>query len=290
MNNKTLIVTNIIILVCIIIGLIWFMFWGFNLKFNFGGVDKKIIKTENFKIEDIKSIISDVKSYDLVLTEGKSDEVKVEFYSSDKNKNNLNIVNKNGALTVEQTGSSICFGFCNMDSEIIIYVPSGFLGKINFSSNSGDIEVLTDLLGSDYNIKTTSGDIALGYLNTCKIRSISGSVSIDKGKSVDIATTSGDVIIDKLEEASIKTVSGEIDINNLLSGGNFNTTSGDIEINNFMIDKNTRFETTSGEIEINLLNEALINVSTVSGEKDIKSSYGEYKLDVKTVSGDVKIK
>ena len=41
MNNKTLIVTNIIILVCIIIGLIWFMFWGFNLKFNFGGVDKK---------------------------------------------------------------------------------------------------------------------------------------------------------------------------------------------------------------------------------------------------------
>ena len=57
-----------------------------------------------------------------------------------------------------------------------------------------------------------------------------------------------------------------------------------------MIDKNTRFETTSGEIEINLLNEALINVSTVSGEKDIKSSYGEYKLDVKTVSGDVKIK
>lgn len=292
MKNKSLIITNIIILCCIIVGLVMFMFWGLGNKEGFFLEDMDLLQTETFDIFDIKEISSNLKDFDLVLEKSNNSKIKVEFYGKEKDKNSIKITNKSGNLKIEQIKKrmAIYFGFYAQNKRIVISVPESFLGTIDMKTISGDIDF--SFLGElqKVNLNTISGDIAADYINIGDLNSTSGDIDLLKGNKINANTVSGDIEIGEVQDVALKSTSGEIHISDLNGGGDMNTVSGDITIKKFNINKNSNINAVGGDVDINLLNGAKVIASSRSGEKDIKSLDGEFELNIKTTSGDITVR
>lgn len=286
-ENKALIITNIILLGCIIIGLLIFMIFGLNGKITFWGGENELI--EKLEFNDINNNVEvDVKSYDIEIIANSTDKIEVEVYGNEKTKDNVTISN-NGSLEIKQKRSTLCFGICR-SSKIIIKLPSNYQGKFNLNTISGDIKSNMSFKDYDNNVSTTSGDIKLLNVLKGKISSTSGEITINYLKEGKVKTTSGDIEINTIENVDVSSTSGEIDIDNFTGFGDIGTVSGDIRIDKFEILGNTSFSSTSGEIKVKLMNDAYIIAESVSGDKEIKSTRGEYELRAKTISGDITIK
>lgn len=286
-ENKALIITNIILLGCIIIGLLIFMIFGLNGKITFWGGENELI--EKLEFNDINNNVEvDVKSYDIEIIANSTDKIEVEVYGNEKTKDNVTISN-NGSLEIKQKRSTLCFGICR-SSKIIIKLPSNYQGKFNLNTISGDIKSNMSFKDSDNSVSTTSGDIKLLDVLKGKISSTSGEITINYLKEGKVKTTSGDIEINTIENVDVSSTSGEIDIDNFTGFGDIGTVSGDIRIDKFEILGNTSFSSTSGEIKVKLMNDAYIIAESVSGDKEIKSTRGEYELRAKTISGDITIK
>lgn len=286
-ENKALIITNIILLGCIIIGLLIFMIFGLNGKITFWGGENELI--EKLEFNDINNNVEvDVKSYDIEIIANSTDKIEVEVYGNEKTKDNVTISN-NGSLEIKQKRSTLCFGICR-SSKIIIKLPSNYQGKFNLNTISGDIKSNISFKTLDNSVSTTSGDIKLLNVLKGKISSTSGEITINYLKEGKVKTTSGDIEINTIENVDVSSTSGEIDIDNFTGFGDIGTVSGDIRIDKFEILGNTSFSSTSGEIKVKLMNDAYIIAESVSGDKEIKSTRGEYELRAKTISGDITIK
>lgn len=286
-ENKALIITNIILLGCIIIGLLIFMIFGLNGKITFWGGENELI--EKLEFNDINNNVEvDVKSYDIEIIANSTDKIEVEVYGNEKTKGNVTISN-NGSLEIKQKRSTLCFGICR-SSKIIIKLPSNYQGKFNLNTISGDIKSNMSFKNSDNVITSTSGDIKLLDIESGKITSTSGDIDINYLNNGKVKTTSGDIEVNNFDNGDITSTSGEIEIGNLTGFGDIETTSGDIRINRFEILGNTTISSTSGDIKIKLINEAYITADSISGDKDVKASRGEYSLRLKTVSGDITVR
>lgn len=289
MKNKALIITNILLLICIIIGLLIFMIFGMNGRISFWKTKSSLLKTEVYQIEDITKLISDVKSYDVILEKSQESEIKVEVYGSKKSDKDIKVELVNKELHINQAGSTFCFGFCWSNEKVIVYVPDNLEISTLLKSTSGDI-IVKSALTTESEIKTTSGDIDIRYANKINAKSTSGEIEIGELKTGTLKSTSGDITVKKVEFMNAKTTSGEIEVEQLNGYGNFSSTSGDIDINAFTIRDDSSLETTSGDIEIYLKNEANIYTDTKSGEAHIKKSHGEHELNLKTTSGDITVR
>lgn len=292
MKNRSLIITNIIILCCIIVGLVIFMAWNFNSKDSFFLEEMNLLQTETFDIIDIKEISSDLKDFDLVFEKSANSKIKVEFYGKEKDKDSLRITNKNGNLRIAQVKKrmAIYFGFYVQNKRIVISVPEGYSGKVNLKSISGDIDFnyLNELL--NVNLSTVSGDIDAEYINIGNLNSTSGDINLLKGNSINANTVSGNIDVLEARDVNLKSTSGDIDIQDLNGGGDLKTISGDVEIKRFMINKNSSINTVSGEVDINMLNDAKVKAVTRNGDKDIKGLDGGYELNINTTSGDITVR
>lgn len=286
-ENKALIITNIILLGCIIIGLLIFMIFGLNGKITFWGGENELI--EKLEFNDINNNVEvDVKSYDIEIIANSTDKIEVEVYGNEKTKGNVTISN-NGSLEIKQKRSTLCFGICH-SSKIIIKLPSSYQGKFNLNTISGDITSNMSFKNSNNVITSTSGNIKLLDIESGKITSTSGDIDINYLNNGKVKTTSGDIEVNNFDNGDITSTSGEIEIGNLTGFGDIETTSGDIRINRFEILGNTTISSTSGDIKIKLINEAYITADSISGDKDVKASRGEYSLRLKTVSGDITVR
>lgn len=285
-NNKTLIITNIILLSCIVIGLLIFMIFGLNGKLAFWEDKSELINKISYT--SINNVEIDVKSYDIEILENTIDDIEIEVYGNKKTKNNLEIMN-NDNLRIKQNKSTFCFGFC-YNSKIIIKLPKSYQGRFNINTISGDITSNISFKDSNNIISSTSGDIKLSNIENGKITSTSGDIDINYLNNGKIKTTSGDIEVNNFGNGDITSTSGEIEIGTLTGFGDIETTSGDIMINKFEILDNTTISSTSGDIKIKLINNAYITADSVSGDKNIRGSKGDYELKIKTISGDITVR
>lgn len=289
MKNKPLIVTNIILLCCIIAGLLTFMVLGITKKLNFWDFSSNVNINETYQATEFKSFLVNVKSYDVYIKEGNADEVKVEVIGREKAKKDISVELNNNNLEIRQSGSTVCFGFCFNDSKIVITLSKNYDYIFDIKSTSGNI--VSDLdFNSDSSITSISGDISLRSVLKADIKSTSGNITLNKLSEGSIKSTSGDIEVNYIQNVNLSSTSGSIDINKWIGSGVVNTTSGDIEVNSFEITNNTKVSSTSGDVDIRLKNDAYIFAQTNSGDKKIKASKGEYELNIKTTSGDITVK
>ncbi len=289
MQNKALIITNIIILSTIIVGLIIFMVWGLGTNHKFFDVKQDKLYTKTYNLDEITKIKTNVKSYDLEFKESINDLIKVEIYGNEKNKRNIKLGVNNNELYINETGSIICFGFCFSSNKAVIYLPKKYTGEFDITTVSGDIDILVDAL-NNVNLKTTSGDVSTKTVKDAKITTTSGDVRILKGSNIEISSVSGNIKIEETKKVKAKTTSGDVDIQKITNSLDIKTTSGDIEIENFTIKENSKAESVSGEVTIKLLNEAFVSAETKSGDKDIKAMRNPGSdLYIKTISGDITV-
>lgn len=307
MKSKSLIITNILILVIVLIGLSVLLFLGLGREHDFIRESSELLNSKTFNKSEIEHFISDVKNFDLMIKESLDDQIKVLVYGSKKNKDSIDININNGELIIQQTKrkSSICIGFCFNHNEIVVYMPKDIMIDSDIKSVSGDVNLKNNF--NNLKITTTSGDIELNDSTNADISAVSGDINGHNIKKGSISSTSGDITILELNDGKVATVSGEVEINNAdtlevkTTSGDVNinrinklvkarTTSGDIKINSFTILDNSEITSTSGDVRINLNNDAYIDASSISGEKDIKPSNGENKLVLRTTSGDITVK
>ena len=94
-NNKALIITNIILLSCIVIGLLIFMVFGLNGKINFFSDRTRLIDTIKYEDTNINKVLVSVKSYDIKIEENDTNNIIVEIYGDKKAKENTEVSNTN---------------------------------------------------------------------------------------------------------------------------------------------------------------------------------------------------
>lgn len=285
MKNKTII--KIIILVILLAALITVLILGFTKKLNFSFENKTdIIYNESF--DNITSIETDLTSYDIEVKKSDTDKLKVEVSGNEKYTESIKVTAENGKLMITQKSSKMCVGLCLFDEIITIYLPNDNKVELNHHSSSGNIDIEAELMNG--NIKTTSGDIKINFLNEEIINSTSGNITIKEGNNLEVSSTSGDITINKANELKTVSKSGNQNIGKLMNKANIKATSGDIEITEFYIKENSSIEATSGNIEVKLKNKAFISPKTTSGDIDIVNTNESVVLNIKTTSGDITVK
>lgn len=255
MNNmKTLHITILSIVTLALVAFMVLLLRGdINLKKFYKKA--KLVYSETYNVEDVKSIDIDVTSSDINIVKSSDDNIKVEVYTYSKDDAKLDLKDNRLSIVSKQTHSGfVLFGGGN---KVIVYVPDKYEGKFDIESTSGDVYSKLDTY-NDYKIKLTSGDIEITNL-----------------KSLEGQTTSGDVELGK--------VTSYID---------YKTTSGDYEIESIKLEKDSYISATSGDVEIEEVENAYIETSVKSGDVKIEKNdrKAEYVLKIKTTSGDIEVR
>ena len=182
-------------------------------------------------------------------------------------------------------------------------------GDIRISSTSGNI-VLTRVQGN-VNVSTTSGDISLGHVEgDMDISTTSGFIRLEEGTGrFEGDSVSGDIRVEKLDGTfQMDTTSGDVSLIEGSGWGKAGTVSGDVKLFLDSLGGNLTAYTTSGNVDLELPKETSLTLDfdSTSGEcttffdeqlqfnkrgnqAEGKYNGGENRIDVSTVSGDLRI-
>lgn len=299
MSKKNSIVLKIVVLSVLAFMLIGFMFlclyFSFNhRKFNiwnfFGSNEYKLVKSETYNINDIKSVNFDLTSADIDIKYSDSGDVKLDLY--DKEEDYVSVSVNNGTLDVHYNKvTDFCIGFCFGSRRVVLYLPQSFEGDIKVKTASGDVNVL-DFRNSNMIINTVSGDISISGVKDANIESTSGEIRVNNVNDIKVNTRSGDIEIIDVNNISGDTTSGSLEVYRLKNSIDFSSISGDIDLSDVNLNQKSRLSTVSGDVEIERINLVNIVTSTVSGDTEIYSSdrYSNIELSIKTTSGDIEVK
>lgn len=311
MNKKNYVVAKISILgvMAFLLLLILIVLLSGDFKRNFFFVrntDYNLVYSEEFSADEINKFSFDLISADLDVMYSSDEKIRLEIYDSEENK--VNVTNSNKGLEVKfDKFRGLCFGICNINRKAKLYLPEELVANINAVSASGDIFV-DDFLNLSGYIKTTSGDIEIIRMKELDVKSTSGEIVVMNSIDTDASTSSGDMIlknvfnlkfestsgdieISNVNNVTGRTISGEIDIKKLNDSVDIKTTSGDIEMEYVLLNKNSFISTVSGEVEVRLVKAINVDVSTISGEKEIYNfdRNSDITLKISTTSGDIEV-
>ena len=257
MKSRKNILFLIVILSFLVVVLTLFLIVLISKDYKFGFDKNKFVLVEDLEVEVTKIDSINIYTYSTDVEFRESDEkVKIEYYSN-VDENSKIVMKDNGIYLREKKNNSVCFGICNVDRKVVIYIPSKYLGDLDIKTSSGDVFSRTNV--NDINIVSSSGDIKLLDVNNISLKTSSGDVEIGSvNNKFSLVTSSGDVDIESLnigENSFIKTSSGDVDIVNNYANCyvETNTSSGDVEVNKFdrKSDIVLKINTTSGDVEVN---------------------------------------
>lgn len=274
MKNKNMTILLIFFLgvmaIAIILMLVFLLLGKGTTLFNISS-DSTLLLNEYYN-QEVRTIHIESISSDVTLKETEETQIHVEVYGKENEYVESKIENE--TLNISKKGKIFCFGFCFFKEEIIVYVPKDVLLNIEVKTTSGDIE-MSSIKGNEVNLKSTSGDLKLGEVNTADLYSTSGEIILEKGNTIQVKTTSGDISLNRIETKL-----------------NAESVSGDIKINSLEIENDSKIKTTSGDVLINEINNAYIETNTVSGDIAIENNnrYATNTLTIKTTSGDIRVK
>ena len=311
MKNKGIKIVLIIILAILVIALVNFMIYAiinrnndYSVKFSliaFGDNTEKIFEKE-YEPGELDRINVDVSSSNVLIEKADVDKIKVTAYGEKDEKINETINNNELSITKSKTKVFIFAMFYWCDEKIIIQVPNDCEQEFNIHTSSGDIAV-PNLENNVINLESSSGKIECGNINNGNFKSSSGDITVGSGNEITLQTSSGsikagdfnklsaeassgDIEVGKIGESSIKTSSGKI----LLESAKrlqAEASSGEIDINT--IEEYCNLVTSSGSIEIDSLNiTENSNINAKSGDVDIRSKNDIY-IETETGSGDADV-
>ena len=262
---KTLVIIFLMILV-LFVGTLLFLLMTEKLDFS-----KTELVYDRYIEETFDSMEISTNSLDVRIVKSNDEKVNVKIY--DREKENTIIKVENNKLIIKSENKNLLCFLCYDKRRVIISVPQK---EYNLVLNTSSGDIISELDLNNTTISVTSGDIYLKKVNEFTMSSTSGDVKIEEVNNINANLISGDIIIGKINNSlDIKTASGNINIGTLTitKDSTIKATSGDITI--YKSSNNTYFDanTTSGDIKISNNNRK-----------------SEYKLKIKTKSGDIKVK
>ena len=279
-KSNSFIIVNIVILVILGVSVCGFMIGLLvnreNVSFlkYFGRSEEKVLIDSSYDISKFQEINIDTKSSDVIVRHSNDSKARVVIYG-DSSSEVSSRIDGNVLKISKYSKNSFCIGFCFYeDEDIILYLPTDVISKLNISTSSGDIDI-DDLVNLSVSIEVKSGD-----------------VDIKRVLDSNIVTNSGDVEVLSTGNSNIKTSSGDIVVKDVRGKINYIARSGDIEIGKFDILENSSISTSSGSVEIASIGKCYVDVKSFSGEVDVKNSdrFSKVVLSINTSSGDIDVK
>ncbi len=290
---------------------------GFS-DLNSGSGEWREVKRE-FRIENGKTILADLKAYDIFWGTSEDDMVHMTYYENEKisfevseNAEGVSLIQKNKPFRN-------IIGFYE-NRQAIVTIPAGFEGNIvshvttgetridNISSpvsleahsTTGDI-IIYDLsiLGADF--KLTTGDMKMGrcaFDGPLSVKGSTGDINIEtvESRSLIISGTTLDTKLANIVtgELEVGCTTGNIDFDTVKATSAFlHATTGHVGLKGFEAN-DIRIETTTGSVSGTLpgsIADYTIESRVSTGKNSLPESFGngEKKLVVKTTTGDVRI-
>lgn len=266
----------LVLVICLFTGKIKIFDKEFDFKslLNINSSSQELVDSMTVEKNSINTINLLTFSTDLEIKETQED-IKIEYYSNTEN--NPKIIKEENSIRLDESNyDNTCFGICNINRKLVLYIPANYDGKLNIVTTSGDIKATTNInIRDEVDIVTGSGDVSLLDINNIFVKTTSGDIKIGEGNDTLINTTSGDVHINK--------------VNNRIA---LKTVSGDVLVKELNIKENSSLTTISGDIKINNnVSNCYVNESTISGDVRIKKSNrkSNIELKIKTTSGDITV-
>lgn len=280
--------------------------------------DKKTVNGENIEEVEIDSSSSDVK---VVPTDEKEISIELSGKVSKKLKRKLqlDVVERGNKLEVALKGENqlkFNIGVLIVDTNINVYLPEKVYQSIKVETSSGSNEI-DSLKAKELSLRTSSGDLLArdsAAEDTFIIQSSSGEVDLKNNKAniFDVKVSSGSLYAVDLDgkESTFHSSSGEISLKNVIGEIVAEASSGEIIIDNEETTGNMYTETSSGDVSVAFDKKPTslaIDFKGNSGEGNVEIKglkydeksedniigqigSGQYKLKVRTSSGDFELK
>ncbi|WP_075980065.1 DUF4097 family beta strand repeat-containing protein [Bacillus massilinigeriensis] len=280
--------------------------------------DKKTVNGENIEEVEIDSSSSDVK---VVPTDEKEISIELSGKVSKKLKRKLqlDVVERGNKLEVALKGENqlkFNIGVLIVDTNINVYLPEKVYQSIKVETSSGSNEI-DSLKAKELSLRTSSGDLLARDSvaeDTFIIQSSSGEVDLKNNKAniFDVKVSSGSLYAVDLDgkESTFHSSSGEISLKNVIGEIVAEASSGEIIIDNEETTGNMYTETSSGDVSVAFDKKPTslaIDFKGNSGEGNVEIKglkydeksedniigqigSGQYKLKVRTSSGDFELK
>ena len=183
-------------------------------------------------------------------------------------------------------------------SSVDVVVRVGEAPDLHARLTSGTLDIETEV--ASLAVETASGDVSAGVVRgDVTIRSASGDIRVgDVAGRLDVAVASGDIEADVVGSADLKSASGDVTVREVRGEADVKTASGEITVGRFSGD---RFEakSMSGEVHLGVPAGRRYDVSFSSLSGEIRTDFpvqgngsagSPARLDIKTVSGDIRIR
>ena len=292
MKNKGIKIVLIIILAILVIALVNFMIYAiinrnndYSVKFSliaFGDNTEKIFEKE-YEPGELDRINVDVSSSNVLIEKADVDKIKVTAYGEKDEKINETINNNELSITKSKTKVFIFAMFYWFDEKIIIQVPNDCEQEFNIHTSSGDIAV-PNLENNVINLESSSGKIECGNINNGNFKSSSGDITVGNGNEITIQTSSGSIKAGDFNKLSAEASSGDVEVGKV-GESTIKTSSGKMLVESA---KRLQAEASSGEMDINTIEE-YCNLITSSGSIEIDSLNITENSNINAKSGDVDI-
>lgn len=292
MKNKGVKIVLIIILAIIVIALINFMIYAiinrnndYSVSFSliaFGDNTEKIFEKE-YEPGELDKIHVDVSSSNVFVEKANVDKIKITAYGEKGEKINETINNNELSITKSKTKVFIFAMLYWCDEKVIIQVPNNCDEEFNIHTSSGDIAV-PNLENNVINLESSSGKIECGNINKGNFKSSSGDITVGSGNEITLQTSSGSIKTGNFNKLSAEASSGDVEVENI-GEGTIKTSSGKI-----LVSEARRFQAqaSSGNIDINKISE-FCNLTTSSGSIDIETLNIIENSSISAKSGDIDV-
>ena len=241
----------------------------FLKKYFVVNTDKKVLYNDYQPANKIKI---ETSTYDVNFYYHDDDRILVKVTGAEED--NADIYTSEDTLNINvKTKKRFGFFVFNIiNNKIDIYLPRNYELPISATLSTGDVK-FKEQSNSEFNIKTSTGDIYLRNAKNSKLQASTGDITITEdfdGGSIKVST--GDI--------KIKNASGKIDLK---------ASTGEIKIKKVNLTESSTIKTSTGDVKIDKVNDIYITAKASTGDVVTKYSnrFSDIELNIKTSTGDI---
>lgn len=249
MKKKLIIIISIVLLIILVLLGVVNNYEPFHFTNNlfFKKQSIKSIYKEEYK--NIDTIYVDVDDAIINITDGESNNIKVEILSDRKN---INLKSYNTKLSIVTDNNEGCI-FCTLNV-INIEAPSNFEEYINVVNDYGHVRI-EGFPNATISVTSGFGNISVNEAKVLKVISKRGSVDIKKVSNASIYSLWGTLNLDNVNSIASKSTLLHMNINNVNKYINIDNTFGNINIKNATITRDSKINVGFGNVNIENLKE-----------------------------------
>lgn len=288
------------------------------LGWDFGklSTDKYVFST-HYVAESYTAISVDGSTAAINLIPSEDDTTRVELY--DKEEKEYSVFVKSGVLTVEIESRPwyADIGINLEDPMINLYIPEGKYTTLTVKTDTGDVIIPESYSFESIDISADTADVLCSASSDelIKIHTSTGDVKLDglTAGGIDVTVSTGKIKLTNVISngaASFKVSTGDIFLTDFSSKSLASTGStGDVNLKNVLVEGKMEIERTTGDVTLTssdaesimiktdtgdvsgtLLTEKIFSVSTNTGKRDVPNTHSGGLCEIKTTTGDIKIK